>query len=119
MCPDTILRIARLCLLSRLIEKAPMVLMSLIVDIAACDVGWPRQVKEDLKWPSMSNVYSSCANRSFNEWAEYIKGNSKHFRVQVKKFAKLRYANSYCPIASTVAPGINSQVCAIESCQYV
>ena len=119
MCPDTILRVARLCLLSRLNEKAPMVLMSMILDLAVCNVGWPKQVTEDLKWLCSSSVYSAASSRSFSEWAEYTKGNGKYFRGQVKKYAKLRYADTYCSKSFTITPGVNSQACTIDGCRFV
>ena len=48
--PDTMIRIARLSLWSRILCKAPEVMKSLCFDMAKANVGWPGAVYCDLKW---------------------------------------------------------------------
>ena len=78
--PQTMIRLARLSLRSRILCKAPAVLTSLCHDMASVSIGWPDSVKGDLRWLSGSTEFSSTLERSFEEWSGYIRDNSKYFR---------------------------------------
>ena len=63
-------RIARLSLLSRIMCKAPVIVTNLIYDLAAV-IGWPREVKADLRWLSGSEKFAGDAERSFKDWGGF------------------------------------------------
>jgi hypothetical protein len=48
MCPETIIRVARISLFIRLIIKAPSVLINLVRDIGTLRVSWTTKLLEDL-----------------------------------------------------------------------
>ena len=73
--------------------------------MAKANVGWPSAVHGDLKWASGATFFQAAVGRSFEDWAEYIGNNNKLFRGHIKKFSKLRYANSIIPPAG---PGTRS-----------
>ena len=47
-----------------------------------------------------------------------VANSGKYFRGQVKKYAKLRYSNTYCPIASDVYLPPVTVHCTVEGCSY-
>ena len=95
--PYTMIRVARLSLWSRILCKAPKIVIDLCMDLAAIQVGWPAAVMADLKWISSSEKCAHLAEATFEDWAAEIKGNRKGFIGNIKKFSKLRYANTLIP----------------------
>ena len=67
--PDTMIRVARLSLWSRILCKAPEVVKSLCFDMAKVNVGWPSAVYGDLKWACGANFFQAAVGRSFEDWA--------------------------------------------------
>ena len=88
-CPEIMIRVARLSLRSRILCKAPVFVTSLCADLAAAKIGWPLAIIDDLRWACGSEKYSSAAARSYEDWAAYMRDDSKYFRGQIKKFSKL------------------------------
>ena len=118
MSPETMLRIARLSLFARIMEKAPAILTRLVMDLSEIAVGWPRQVGDDLRWLCGSAIFNSEAARPFKEWGEYVATRGKYFRGQVKKYAKLRYANTYCPLLPDAFVPLSTLCCSVEGCPF-
>ena len=52
--PSTMIRVARLSLWSRILCKAPKIVIDLCMDLASIQVGWPKAVQDDLRWLSGS-----------------------------------------------------------------
>ena len=95
--PGTMIRVARLSLWSRILCKAPKLVIDLCMDLASIKIGWPNAVQDDLMWLSGSAKYAMYAATTFKDWAAEIKGNRKGFIGNIKKFSKLRYANTLTP----------------------
>ena len=97
MNPSTMIRVARLSLWSRILCKAPKIVIDLCMDLAIIQVGWPKAVADDLRWLCGSAKYATSADTTFEDWAAEIKGNRKGFISNIQKFSKLRYANTLIP----------------------
>jgi len=95
--PSTMIRVARLSLWSRILCKAPKLVIDLCMDLASIKIGWPNAVQDDLKWLCGSAKYEKSAATTFEDWAAEIKGNRKGFINNFTKFSKLRYVNTLIP----------------------
>ena len=95
--PETMIRVARLSLWTRILCKAPALVVNLCMDMATINVGWPKVVLSDLRWMSGSVKYATFSSTPFEDWPAEIKGNSKYFKGQIKKYSRLRFANTYSP----------------------
>jgi hypothetical protein len=93
MCPETIIRIARLGLFCRLLVKAPPPLLALVLESSALSGSWGEEVQRDLKWLELDPAFTSCKMFSFAQWQSAIIENPKAFKKRVNKYARTRIAN--------------------------
>ena len=93
MLPQTMLRVARLSLLNRLVSKAPVDLLSLITDLIVVPNGWTQSVADDLKWLCLSEDFTKRIGQSLPEWIGFMRESPKLFRTRVHKFARCGFAN--------------------------
>jgi hypothetical protein len=89
----TMLRVARLMLLCRVLIKGPEALVSLIVSMSSVSRGWTSVVISDLKWLTLSEDFVECSSFSFSEWVDAIKNQPKVFKKRLVKFSRTRLAN--------------------------
>jgi hypothetical protein len=119
MCPETIIRVARISLFIRLIIKAPSVLINLVRDIGTLRVSWTTKVLEDLQWLCICPFFDKCREFSFQQWADFLSTNSKSARRELKKFSVLRIAN--IPKGSgisTVVASVAEHECEVCDCKF-
>jgi hypothetical protein len=117
--PEIMIRTARLSLVARIMCKAPKVMTSLIFDMAQSKIGWPETVLHDLQWLCGAEKFNGRCEWTFEDWGPYIQSNSKYFRLMVRKYSLLRYANAYCPpqgVPSSSEPAILP--CPVDGCTF-
>ena len=120
MCPETIIKIARLSLFCRICVKAPPILKNIVVDLARINCGWAAEVCLDLRWLCGHEKFSECIDRPFNDWMQYVTDSPKVFRKAVKAYAKTRYANIPNVQAAVYTNTGNGQqlFCGFDGCTY-
>jgi hypothetical protein len=93
MCPETIIRVARLSLFCRICVKAPSPLRNLVCDMQVFSSGWTASIVSDLKWLQLDPAFDSGKEFSIEEWMNYICEYPKRFKQLTMKFSKTRIAN--------------------------
>ena len=118
MCPQTILRLARLALFYRIVVKSPPWLMSIIKCQSMCNFkkGWVCAIASDLKWLCQAEPFVSCVGFSVEQWADHVLAGPRAFIGAVRKFCKSPYANivtqwATCPELKVLANPITCEVC--------
>ena len=111
MCPMTMLRARRLCLVPRIACDEFL----LVVLQATCNLAksWASAVFKDLRWLAFFPDFSRCAEWSFRNWCEYARDNKKSFSKLVIKTCSLKFANVVTQWATTpaIAALSESHVC--------
>ena len=104
ICPMTLIRLARIQLLLRMLRKAPAFLLELMMDISAHGTGWPNAVRADLGWLCMSPTYGDsrhnfhgheikCIDMTFVQWCGFLACDLKGHAKRIKKWGATPAAN--------------------------
>ena len=112
----TIIRLARIQLLIKVLKKSPPFVIDLLEDTSIAQVGWSSAVKTDLAWLCLSPKYGTascrfdnedtpvkCCNMSFSQWCRYLSLDLRGHSNSIKKWCATPVANIVAAWASTPA----------------
>lgn len=118
ICPRTMLRLARLSLLCRIIRKSPPGLLELIRAQAATRPkrGWVSSLHDDFLWLRHCEDFMQCKSFDVSPWLDHLGHDINASLSKIRKFCHSPFANimanwADAPVLKVFAAPIQCQVC--------
>jgi len=94
MSPMTILRLARLSLLARVVAKSPPLVMELAYATCSYQRSWAATAHGDLAWvAAINSKFAHCQFFTFPEWVSFLSLDTSLKGKELKRTCKYKFAN--------------------------
>ncbi len=115
--PSTMIRLARLSLLCRVIKKHSCVVLDLIKCMPLLEGSWRHALNQDLRWLCISDKFMHCNNCSISQWIDFFEINPLAAH-SIKKHCASPWANVSGHIGKDFKDNVTEYVFSCTCCPY-
>ena len=115
--PAVMLKMSRLLLLIRFVQRAPVQLIALTLVAKKSPTSWMAYVEKDLRWLTIGNIFGECKLWTLQDWCHAIASDPCSYRKSIIKYCRSGFASLVTTWAVTKSQRDAQHAWKCEACQ--